>query len=293
MVATPSEIVPVETAPSLDALLAALHWDVAAFAREDLVRGATRRYRGDGTRFHYVVAGEVVVSRGDERTELREGAFLLLPRGGVALVRATADAVLYTGDLRLEMSDGERFVRLMPDTVLACCFRTTEPVMVPLLEVLEDEVRRGRPGSASLTTHVANLVMMAAIRQWVESGCGSTGGLLGAVRDPYVARALDAIHADPASPWTVASPAQVASASRSQFAEQFRAAVGETPVRYLTGVRMRRAMELLKAGVPAGQAAYDTGYGSEAAFSRAFRRHTGLAPRAWRHQVTHAAAASA
>ncbi|WP_370617248.1 AraC family transcriptional regulator [Mumia sp. Pv 4-285] len=285
MVATGYDAQPVRTSEpvaALDELLGALHWSVTGFARDDLGAGDHRRYHGDGMRFHYVVSGDAVVSRGTERTELREGAFLLLPRGGEALLRSTTTTTLYTGNLRLEVSDGDRLVRLMPDTVLACCFRAAEPVMGPLLDAMDDEVRRARPGSSSLTTRIANLVMVAAIRQWAESGCGAASGWLGAIRDPHVARVLAAIHDDPGSPWTVASLAQVASASRSQFSEQFRAAVGDSPHRYLTAVRMRKAMDLLRTGTPSTYVASVTGYGSEAAFSRAFRRHTGLSPRAWR-----------
>jgi transcriptional regulator GlxA family with amidase domain len=87
------------------------------------------------------------------------------------------------------------------------------------------------------------------------------------------------------SPWTVASLARRAGLSRAAFARRFSAQVGLAPMEYLLGVRMVRAMALLQDGEHALAAiAARTGYGSEAAFSSAFKRFTGLSPGTYRRQ---------
>jgi AraC-like DNA-binding protein len=71
--------------------------------------------------------------------------------------------------------------------------------------------------------------------------------------------------------------------SRSAFADRFTALVGQPPMRYLTGWRMQLARNQLAATTrTVAQIAYDVGYDSEAAFSRAFHRECGAPPAAWR-----------
>ncbi len=67
--------------------------------------------------------------------------------------------------------------------------------------------------------------------------------------------------------------------SRTAFATRFSLVLGESPLRYVARCRIARAIEYLRSG-EAGLAeiAGLTGYASEAAFSRAFKRHVGLSP---------------
>jgi AraC-like DNA-binding protein len=91
--------------------------------------------------------------------------------------------------------------------------------------------------------------------------------------------------ADPFHRWTVKSLAQIATMSRSIFAERFTAAVGEPPLRYLSRWRLTIAADLLRSGgLKVTEAAYRSGYASDAAFSRAFKAHFGYAPSEVRHQ---------
>jgi AraC-like DNA-binding protein len=104
-----------------------------------------------------------------------------------------------------------------------------------------------------------------------------------ALDDPQVGRALRALHADPARPWTVAALAAEVGLSRAAFARRFTALVGEPPLEYLTGWRMALAREQLREtrdGLAA--VARAVGYGSEFAFAAAFKRHHGVAPGRWR-----------
>jgi len=268
----------------LEELLGSLRWVVTAFEYDVLEQQASRRFVEDEMRFHYAAAGSTLVRHRDRGVDLRAGDFALLPRGGPTTLEARDPSAVYTGRVRLDVPAAEGLVRLLPDAMVACCFGRREPAVAPLVASMAQEGRAARAGSASLLTEIGNVVVLAAIRSWVEGGCGTVGGWLGALRDPHLARVLDAIHRNPGSRWTVASLAQLAHSSRSQFAEQFRAAVGDSPLHYLTSVRMRRAMELLDDGLSSTHVGLQLGYGSEAGFSRAFRRHAGLSPRDWRRK---------
>jgi transcriptional regulator GlxA family with amidase domain len=71
--------------------------------------------------------------------------------------------------------------------------------------------------------------------------------------------------------------------SRSLLDERFRAALGRSPIRYLTEWRMHVAKELLATTTLAVSAvARRVGYDSEEAFSRAFKRALGRSPAHWR-----------
>ena len=67
----------------------------------------------------------------------------------------------------------------------------------------------------------------------------------------------------------------------------FRAATGTTPLAYATARRVARAQALLAdPAMPLAQVAYATGFASQSHFGEVFRRHTGLAPGAWRARVS-------
>ena len=108
-------------------------------------------------------------------------------------------------------------------------------------------------------------------------------GWLAALREPQLARAVALIHRQPERPWTVATLAAEAGMSRSHFAERFAAVLGRPPLAYLAEWRLHVARVLLRRGtLRVHEVARRVGYGSEAAFSTAFRRAAGVAPGAYR-----------
>ncbi|WP_433926297.1 AraC family transcriptional regulator [Sorangium cellulosum] len=103
--------------------------------------------------------------------------------------------------------------------------------------------------------------------------------------DRRVARALQLIQEKPAARWTVEALARAAGLSRAAFARRFLAELGVPPLRYVAELRMQRAAELLAEGDRSlASVAAEVGYDSEFAFSRAFKRHTGEAPGAFRRR---------
>lgn len=145
---------------------------------------------------------------------------------------------------------------------------------------MREELVEARPGCVLVVRHLAHLLLVQALRLYLASGAGRTTGWLFALGDPKVGRATQAIHAAPSEQWTLAQLATIAGMSRSKFAERFRAVTGTSPIDYLTRWRMLLACQRLASGRdPVGKIAAALGYQSEAAFSTAFKRVIGCAPR--------------
>lgn len=152
-----------------------------------------------------------------------------------------------------------------------------------LLEIVAAETSHPAPGGEAVVTRVCDILTITAIRTWLDTDPSARTGWLGALRDPRIGRAVALIHREPERPWTVADLAGAVAMSRSAFAARFREVVGRGPIEYLTGWRMRVATDLLaEEQLTVASVAERLGYASEAAFSRAYRRHTGTPPGAVR-----------
>ncbi|MEO3818943.1 AraC family transcriptional regulator [Plantactinospora sp. B24E8] len=148
---------------------------------------------------------------------------------------------------------------------------------------IDAELRQGRPGAQAVAEHLALVMLIRILRLHLHRGASS--GWLAGLADPVVAPALRAIHARPTRPWTVAELAGTAAVSRSTLAARFKHVVGRGPLEYLTAWRIELAAERLRGGEETVAAiARAVGYGSESALSVAFKRTTGLTPRAYRNQ---------
>ncbi|QTP57892.1 AraC family transcriptional regulator [Billgrantia antri] len=268
--------------------------------------------------FHFVARGPVYLrSPSGSVHTLSTGDALLLPRGGLHALLSTPDqpaqdiaafesarlceavsairacpkgctldgALTFSGCMEFDLGSMHALVSLMPEVMYVGTLLERQPEILPMLEAMEREARSERAGYAAILARLADVMAAFIVRGWVECGCGDATGWIEALRDPRLGRVIAALHREPGRNWTVAELAAEMGSSRSVFAERFLAVTGMTPHRYVTELRMRLAVQWIgRERQPIETVAYRLGYGSAAAFSRAFKRIHGYPPGALRQQ---------
>src|SRR5699024_6683998 len=114
------------------------------------------------------------------------------------------------------------------------------------LRLIAAEASGLRPGGEAVITRLSDILVIQAIRAWIEEDPAAQTGWFGALRDPQIGKALSLIHRDAAADWTVASLAGQVAMSRSAFAARFTQLVGEPAMSHLTRRRMHLALDWLR-----------------------------------------------
>ena len=212
------------------------------------------------------------------RRMLSERYELLTQAGGGAATR------MMCGVVRVDHPAAHQLVRLLPRLIYIEAWRSPHPEWVrSTLRLMAAEAKDLKPGGETVITRLADVLIIQAIRAWIEEDPAAQTGWLGALKDKRIGRAILLIQREPARPWSVASLAEEVAMSRSAFSARFKDLVGESPMQYLARWRMNTALTRLREeNVPLGKLADGLGYGSEAAFSRAFKRYIGVSPGAVR-----------
>jgi AraC-like DNA-binding protein len=273
--------------------------------------------------FHVVIAGAVWLETPDgEPALLAAGDLALAPRGTGHVLRSDpgapapdilslereqigdryevlrhggdgAPTALVCGAVRLEHPAARNLIRALPASIVVGAGAPGAEWIQSTLRLLAAEARHPRPGGEAVITRLADIIVIQALRAWLESDPAARTGWLGALRDPQIGRAIALVHADPARDWTVAALANELPMSRSAFAARFTELVGEPAMQYVTGWRMHLALAALQDGnTTISQLADQLGYRSEAAFARAFKRVIGDPPGAVRRHTNPLAAAA-
>ncbi|WP_154793903.1 AraC family transcriptional regulator [Occultella kanbiaonis] len=156
------------------------------------------------------------------------------------------------------------------------------------LHRLFEEVRLRRIGAEFAIRQHVQLLVLEMVRAHVEQA-DLPPGWLRVLTDERLRPAVAMMHADPGEPWSLADLAGAAAMSRTSFAEHFRTVAGVPPLTYLARWRMLLAQRALRDDeVRVGDLAARLGYGSESAFSTAFKRQVGLSPLRYRQSLTSA-----
>lgn len=260
--------------------------------------------------FHVVVSGSCRLEvDGEEPRMLQPGDLALVPHGeghrlasepGVPAPRIDelnhehvseryavlrhggggAHTSLVCGAVRFDHPTAHHLIKLLPKVIHVPAANTPQmDWMQSTLRLMAAEARELRPGGEAVITRLADILVIQAIRSWIETDPAAQTGWLGALQDGQIGRVIARVHRDPANAWSVASLAAEAAMSRSAFAARFTELVGEPAMQYVARWRMQLAMLSLQEGNEAlGELAARLGYQSEAAFSRAFKRFLGVSP---------------
>jgi AraC-like DNA-binding protein len=195
-----------------------------------------------------------------------------------------AHTTMICGALRCTHPAARNLIDALPETLVIDALRSPQmDWMQSSLRLIAAECGERRPGGEAVITRLGDILVVQAIRAWIETDPTARTGWLGAPKDRHIGRALALIHRDPAHDWTVPSLARQVAMSRSAFAARFTELVGEPAMRYVTRWRIYVAMDALKQqDTSLAELASRLGYRSEAAFSRAFKRVIGVSPGAIR-----------
>ncbi len=264
--------------------------------------------------YHYVLEGALSVETADgDALTVHPGDAVVFPRNDKHLLRGAEAAVAVSaldvahipkpGDLMTIDHGGggdisravcgflggpalanDPLIVSLPSVLVFDGKRSRSGTMVhEMLKYAADEVSGGRQGTEAMLARLSELLFIEAVRAYVEALPDDAHGWPAALATPGLARAVGLMHAHPEQTWTTTQLGRECGMSRSALAEKFGRVMGCTPSDYLTGLRMRlAARELLTGRTPILTIAGTVGYGSEAAFSRAFKREFGVPPSQWR-----------
>ncbi|ARZ66166.1 AraC family transcriptional regulator [Streptomyces albireticuli] len=206
------------------------------------------------------------------------------PIGTVTLGGDGPRTSLLCGNYHLDQGRPHPLVRQLPAVIHLQTRHGHHPELSAAVQLLGAELENPRIGSDGIVPTLIDSLLLYILRAWFEAQpAAAAEGWAAALGDPAVAPALAAVHDDPSAPWTVEALAERAGLSRAAFARRFTTLVGEPPMAYLTRWRMTTAAELLReSDAPLTVVAARTGYSSEFAFAKAFKRAYGLAPGVYR-----------
>ncbi len=199
--------------------------------------------------------------------------------GGIVSWNGGGDFLLVSSRFALDGDHAGILLRMLPP-IVHIRKESDRAALRWSVERMMQELREGQPGGFLVIQHLAQMMLVQALRLHLAEGANGGVGWLFALADKQMGAAITAMHADPGHSWTLQALAARAGMSRSTFALKFKQTVGKAPMEYLARWRMLLAGDrLANAGDPVSVIALSLGYESESAFSTAFKRVMGCSPR--------------
>lgn len=212
--------------------------------------------------------------------------------GGVHGSARPGEAELICGAFMLRALPLEPLLAALPPVIVAEG-RPVSPALSGIAALLEAEVARGA-GDGFIARRLVEALFAEAVRGVLTSPSPAGMGWLAGLADARMAPVLGALHAAPAEAWSVERMAALAALSPSRFAARFRARLDISAMAYLARLRLHHACRLMRdTNLGLAAIAAESGYGSLAAFSRAFKAVLGCPPARWRQNQNAAIVASA
>jgi len=183
------------------------------------------------------------------------------------------------GSFRIETANAPLLLALLPDIIHIPASEGRSDRLGRLIELIMEECRSEAPGKEMVLQRLLEVLLVEALRRQGATTGAAQIGVISGMRDPGLARVLNAVHAEVSGNWTVAGLAKIAGLSRSTFAARFAGTLGCGPIEYLARWRMALAKDaLIRREKTLGEIAGEIGYESASSFSTAFRKRLGCSP---------------
>lgn len=265
--------------------------------------------------YHVVLNGRfLLIVEGEPPIEMQAGEVVLLPRNDPHVLASAPGIEPVRGSSLVQPAPDGGLARVRhggggAETHMVCGFLGSEEAFNPLLSTLPralrldlregtsrewveasvrfaaSELADGRLASSGVMSRLAEVLLVEAVREYAATLDGTASGWLRGLGDPHIGRALTLMHRDISERQTAGGLAREVGMSRSAFVERFTGLIGMPPGRYLAFWRLQTARyQLRETRRSIAQVAHAVGYGSEEAFSRAFKREFGLSPARWRER---------
>ncbi len=244
--------------------------------------------------FHMVRRGECWATAGDETVHMGPGDLIFLAPGldhvleshppGADPAAHSTNTLLLCGYADFAADTVTPLGGIFPTlTLIREDELTRHAWLKATLDQLSSEYLAHGPGSELIVNKLTEVVLIELIR--INFCRNEDNSFLAALNDSVVSRALQLLHEKPEHPWTLDSLADQVALSRAAFAKRFKSMVGETMFQYLTSLRMQKARDLLRTTqLPVYEISERSGYESELAFIRTFKKHAAMTPKQFRKQ---------
>lgn len=192
---------------------------------------------------------------------------------------ASGVTTLFCGTLSYDATLDHPFLKSLPCFIQAGS-RTSEErqVLQTLTSLLAEESAASYPGKTLMVDNLTEVLFIQMLRAHMRKA-RHPSGYMAALADPHIGKALNLIHTEEGRKWTVESLSRAVAMSGTTFTERFAKLVGITPKAYLTNTRLLKARAKLQSSNESTLSiAESAGYASEAAFSKAVKKHFNTTP---------------
>lgn len=255
----------------------------------DMAEGQFTAQAGDVVIFprgshHFIGAGHQgrLLSPGDD---LPPPPWHSLPRLRYASATGARQRIL-CGFLEARVLDFQPLMSALPELMVARPSADASDWLGPAIARLIREIDQPTPGGMTLVARLSEIVFIELLRRQMLQARQASAGWLAALGDPVLHKALRALHGAPTRNWNQLSLAAAIGVSKTVLCERFQRLLAMSPMRYLREWRLYLASaDLADSALPLVRVAERAGYGTEAAFNRAFSRHYGTPPATWRRRA--------
>lgn len=256
-------------------------WRIHSTAKRELAVGHAER-RPAASVLYLVLRGTLDIVEGAHHDRVAAGDAVLSRIATDHVVRTDDGAEFVTGVLEVDPATRVD----VPERMVVGGFTGRHPGVAAMLTSCLLTQCDPSPGARSVAGGFAQIVGSAVLQSWIEADPVRASPLVATARGSAIAPAIASVLASPSEPWGLRQLASIAHLAPSTLVEHFRTELGMAPGQFIRESRMARARTLLReTEATIATVAAETGFGSTAAFTRAFARAHGAPPKSWRRSA--------